>query len=681
MRTVSKSMRVAAEHGRAKGLWLRSAVWCSALLGFMLLASCSHGLDTVYIYENPVLATLGPDTLVPGTLIRVSGRNFVPEEIGTMCLRLRGTFGGEAAEVSLPLRFVDYQHAEASFHGALAVGFPGHEGIFEGEASVVIENMADRLTHASLPLPVALDVRALLTPKLLSVATGPIFVNDSIPITGEGFLLGGEEGTTVAVISGCLRPEGAPSCSPLDPVEVPLAPAAGTSRQEGAFVFEPRIAGIAPGTLENAVVWLRNHHGSFAGNATMESGTLTASWEIQRPTIFRVTPDAASLGQYVDIEGGGFTGKPAGSSEPGTFTTFDVAGTFTPEGASSGTSVSLTLIGEWVSGRLVRYVLNEQDELGTIADLRHMTGRFAGTIAPVVAFAGETVRGDAVSFSFTIAPVKQVIWLNFQNSYVESLRHFGLRAVEPEIRARILEVAVRDYQGINVEFRTERPTDFALYSEVDIQGPDPNRLGLLGYDNTPGKDVENMRLYDKIGGDNALTREDGYPGYGGVFVESFFGFSLHPGSFATKLPSATKTFDDLFDPFRPDRGGTPVRAEDLADGLVPKLTSGSGCPAPKGDRPMQIACAIWALGSMIGTTMTHEIGHSLGLADPYGTNFHNPGDEPNRLMDAGSARTFNERAELYGEGPAVFCDEEYEYLRSILPSKEPPPDVLRPPCY
>jgi len=84
---------------------------------------------------------------------------------------------------------------------------------------------------------------------------------------------------------------------------------------------------------------------------------------------------------------------------------------------------------------------------------------------------------------------------------------------------------------------------------------------------------------------------------------------------------------------------------------------------------------------MIGTTMTHEVGHSLGLANPYGEGFHNPGDQPNRLMDAGGSRTFPERSELIGEGPAVFCDDEYSYLRQILPSDDPPPAVCRPTCY
>jgi hypothetical protein len=28
----------------------------------------------------------------------------------------------------------------------------------------------------------------------------------------------------------------------------------------------------------------------------------------------------------------------------------------------------------------------------------------------------------------------------------------------------------------------------------------------------------------------------------------------------------------------------------------------------------------------------------------------------------------------------VFCDEEFQYLRQILPSTEAPPDITRPPC-
>jgi hypothetical protein len=256
-----------------------------------------------------------------------------------------------------------------------------------------------------------------------------------------------------------------------------------------------------------------------------------------------------------------------------------------------------------------------------------------------------------------------------------------LRAADRDIRARVLAVARRDYAGVNLELRTERPTDFALFSTVEIGGPDLNGRGYFGYDNTPGKDTDNQRLHDQIGGLNATTQEDGNPGYGGVFVESLFAFSQHPGGLATPAAAASPLFDAVFDPFRPDRGGRPALAADLAGGLPPR-DGGAGCPAAPSDRQAQLGCAVFVLGSLIGTTMTHELGHSLGLAAPYGerTQYHDPGDAANRLMDGGAARTFEERAELAGQGPSVFCDDEYEYLRAILPSDEAPPAVSRPPC-
>jgi hypothetical protein len=90
---------------------------------------------------------------------------------------------------------------------------------------------------------------------------------------------------------------------------------------------------------------------------------------------------------------------------------------------------------------------------------------------------------------------------------------------------------------------------------------------------------------------------------------------------------------------------------------------------------------VWALGSLIGTTLSHEMGHSFGLANPFGEGFHNVLDEPNRLMDAGGDRPFAERAELFGEGPAKFCDSEYDYLREILPTDAPRDTRPRPPCF
>ena len=99
---------------------------------------------------------------------------------------------------------------------------------------------------------------------------------------------------------------------------------------------------------------------------------------------------------------------------------------------------------------------------------------------------------------------------------------------------------------------------------------------------------------------------------------------------------------------------------------VAALPDGSLCPST--DRKVQVACAVFVLGNLIGTTLTHETGHSLGLANPDSDGFHNPGDQPNRLMEAGGDRPFEERAEIRARGPAVFCGDEFSYLKKILPA-------------
>jgi hypothetical protein len=387
--------------------------------------------------------------------------------------------------------------------------------------------------------------------------------------------------------------------------------------------------------------------------------------------IFSVDPPAASLGQYVFVRGGGFVG-----GESGAITELELSGTFTRTGGGSA-PVSMTLIPEFVEGRLVRYIVNTDDALGQALDLRRDTGSFTGTITPVVSFGGDTVSGVATSATFALAPVKQVVYLQYQPSYVEGLRDFGMRAVDKKVRARILEVCKRTYAGVNIEFREEPPTDFALFAQVELLGVDPNGTGLFGYDNTPGKDTNNERLYDRLGGVNARTQQDGFAGYGGVFLRSLMGFSLHPGSFATSVPGADAEFDRIFDPFRSDIG-EPITSSDLAGGLD-TLADGAGCPAT--DRKARIQCAIFVLGNLIGGTLSHEIGHSLGLANPFMDGFHNAGDAPARLMDAGGDRPFLERAELKGTAPGVFCDDEYLYLRQILPTNEPEPNVTRPGCF
>ncbi len=639
----------------------------SLLFAVVAASGCASSVAPDPGLEGLALAKVAPDTVVPGTKLVIKGASFVDAQWGAATLRLVGKAGGQNVDLSWPAEFVDFSTMTVSID-ATKIDDLGGDIDFAGEVSVEVVAASDGETYATEALSQTLAFRRKLTPTPTGIVDGVIFVNDQIEVDGDGFLLGGDEGTTFARVTGCFQPDGAASCTPLAQQDIAMLPREELSRQHAAFPFAPKIAGIKPGTFSGEVTVYNQH----AAGAEVMAQPIGVEYTLVTSQVFSTDPKAASLGQYVFVRGGGFVGGEAGAG-----TELELSGTFNKTGMNPF-PITMYLIPEYVEGRLVRYVLNTDDELGTSLDLRTETGSFTGTITPIVTYGGDSVRGVSTNVTFDIAPVKQVVYLHFSPSYVEGLRDFGLRAVDNRVRDRILAVLARIYEGINIEFRTEPVTDFALFEEVTLTGVDPNDMGLFGYDNSPGKDNGNVRLYDKLGGVNATTQQDGYPGYGGVFLRSLMGFSKHPGSLAKAVPGADPVFDEVFDPFRGDQDGTPVTAGDLAGG-VDALTDGGACPAT--DRTGQIQCAIFVLGNLVGGTLGHEIGHSLGLANPYAEGFHNIGDGPARLMDSGGDRPFMERAELMGQAPAVFCDDEYTYLRQILPSPAPASTVSRPTCF
>ncbi len=614
--------------------------------------------------EDLAVTQVAPTAIVPGTKLVVTGASFVDEPWGTATLHLQGQAGAREIDLAWPAEFIDFHTLAVAIDGG-KLDELGGDADFHGTATVEIVAATDHQTYRATPLAIDLVFRTQLTPAVTALAASPvIFVNDEIEVDGDGFLLGDDEGVTVARLTGCFTPDAGGACEPRPTVELPLV--AG-SRTQARFAFSPKIAGIEPGSFTGTVTIVNAQPTA----APISAAPIPVAYDLVTPQVFSIDPPAASLGQYVFVHGGGFVG-----GEPDALTELELAGTFTRTGGTAA-DVRMMLIPEFASGRLVRYVVNTDDVLGRAIDLHADTATFTGTVTPVVSYGSATVRGQSTQVSFAVAPVKQVVYLQFETSYIEGLRDFGLRAVAPQIRDRILAVCREVYRGVNIEFRTEPPADFALYETVELVGIDPNNQGLFGYDNSPGKDTGNLRLYDRLGGVNATTQEDGYPGFGGVFVRSLMGFSQHPGRFATSVGGADPVFDQVFDPFRADRGGQPITSADLADSL-PAVTDGTGCPAK--DRAQQIQCAIYVLGNLVGGTLAHEIGHSLGLANPYQDDFHDPGDAPRRLMDAGDARPFLERANLMGQGPEVFCDDEYAYLRKILPSPDLANAIPRPGC-
>ncbi len=617
--------------------------------------------------EGLAVSKVAPQTIIPGTKIVVKGSSFVDQQWGAAQLRLKGKAGGLDIDVKWPATFVDFGTMNVAVDGG-KIDELGGDVDFAGSATIEIVATSDDNTYASEPLTTDLSFRNKLTPAPTGIdGVGVRFVNDQVEITGDGFLLGGDEGTTVAKLTGCFKLNGTGACTNQAGIEIPMIAVDPLSRAKATFAFSPKIAGIKPGSFVGKVLVINKQSGQTPIMAT----PLDVDYTLVTAQVFTVDPPAASLGQYVFVHGGGFVG-----GEPGALTELDLTGTFSKTGMNPA-PVSMTLIPEFVEGKLVRYIVNTDDELGQALDLRQDTGQFTGTITPIVSYGADRVGGAPKNVSFSIAPVKQVVYLNFLPGYIEGLRDFGLRAVHTRIRDRILAVCNEAYKGVNIDFRTEPPTDYALFENVELVGVDPNDMGLFGYDNSPGKDNGNLRLYDRLGGVNALTQQDGYAGFGGVFLRSLLGFSKHPGNLAKSVPGADPVFDKIFDEFRADQDGAPITSSDLGGDLM-ALTNGSGCPGK--DRRTKVQCAIFVLGNLVGGTLSHEIGHSLGLANPFAEGFHNAGDAPNRLMDSGGDRPFLERAILEGQGPGVFCDDEYAYLRMILPTANAN-DIQRPGCF
>ncbi|MBU1240966.1 hypothetical protein KKF84_17630, partial [Myxococcota bacterium] len=343
-------------------------------------------------------------------------------------------------------------------------------------------------------------------------------------------------------------------------------------------------------------------------------------------------------------------------------------------------SFSLILVPEVVSSQKIQYVLEEGADFGAILDLREADGILDGMVTPQICCGSDCQEGSPFALSVGIGPVKQVVQLMFQDSYVAALSRFGLQGAQIKVQDQMVWVINEIYQGINVEIRTQAVTDYALYSIVEVHGFDPNNLGLMGYDNTVGKDVGNLRLYDTLGGVNSHTQQDGYPGYGGVFLESYFGFSENPPEGISSIDLASGLFDLIFDPLRPDRGGTPVSAAEVS-GITPVEDLTVCLSSPK-SRSMEVACAVTVIANLVGSTIAHELGHSFGLAEPGSQDiFHNLGDRSFRLMDSGGSRPFEERTGLSGQGIEMFCISNYQYLRSIMPDPAHSEDGLqRPGC-
>jgi hypothetical protein len=608
------------------------------LVAVALYAACAQAVD-VPTPPRPVvvpplaLARLEADVVLPGTEIVLVGSGFVPDATGTGRVRFASGAGG----VDAPATYVDERHLRVDADLALVEALGGVGSRFDGEVTLTFEykNGAQPQTAS---VPAAFGLERTLAPRLDGASPDLLYLGSTLSLRGAGFLAPSEGGTR-ALLDGTFTPEGG-ATRPLQTEIVTRK----VSRAEGALEIDPEIFGIAPGRFSGTVS-LRNT--PLAAPAQVSGAPRALDFTLGPAAVLEVS-SPVRRGQRLVVRGRGFVPK---RLDAGQATVLRLEGDFARRagGAESWRGGSaLELIAEHVSSSELAYVLRvSQSGDGSLGGLGLVPGTFTGQVVPILLRGRDQVIGLPLAARIEILPQRQVIYLKYLPGFTDALRSFGLRNMELEIRGRIRAVCDRDYARWNVEFRESRPTDYVEYSVVEIGGVDPNGQGLFGLDNTTGKDLGNLRFNDVIGGYNAETEEQGYLAYGGVFVESYLALSPRARD---PLPIASPRFDEVFDRFREDRGGWPVQAGEY----------------PFTGRKAAIDEAVRVLGNLIGTTVTHEIGHTLGMAIAEGF-FHNPNPGPNQLMDSGAERPFEERAELDGQGPAEFEPEHVRYLDEILP--------------
>lgn len=618
----------------------RAARWLLPLassLAFVVGGCPEDVVDDELVLPPPRITNVDvPSPVLVGTVLRVSGVDL--DRLGDEPT-LHGLAGSEEV--------FSLSKAPGSGDGTLdfRVTRAAIDALGEGThaVDVVVSGRGLRTERFTLGLVVARELPLALEEDL----RGDVHRNDVVVLDGAGFVSATEGELALRVEGTFTRASREPT--PVD-VRLPMALVSRSDRTRAVVVLSTSLGGLWPGTLEGVARVER----TLLDGSTAVTSPRVVSLRFLPPELFSFDGGLASVGRLVAVRGAGFLG---GADRPTETTLLRLEGTFTPsEGASR--PVGGELVPRFVSGSELRVVVETEVRDGRVVSrfFGAQRGTFEGRATPVTISGRDEVIGASVPVRIVLGPPVQVVRLRFLPGYYQSLRHFGLASAEREIEAAIVRRIEDIYEGFNVDVRLDEPADFdaSVTTVIEIGGPDPNGNGLFGYDNSPGKDVGNLRMFDAIGGANAQTQADGFPGYGGVFVESLLWWSEHPGLPGRRPPSSPDPeplFDEIFDPVR-------MRPATRAE------IDGAASPS----RTAEVRRAIEALAAIIGETTAHELGHSLGMAQPYGppTVFHRDDDGDGCVMDRGSDRPLAERAAQPGAARSRFCDDELDYLRSIL---------------
>ena len=620
---------------------IRSLMFCGLILG--VLGACAPeegGVSSIETGEL-VITAIGPTEILPYTELEIQGSGFLSPEAGAQTLWVTNPLG---LNVLLETQFVDANTIRAPLGEALSASI--QPGIDLGICNLRLSRTSNVSGEIStFDTSLGLTFQTQLSPTFIGIQGGTWYPGDRVSISGSNFLRA-EEGDLVGLFTGTIS-AGAPQVDqPYENFPVFLVP---NSRGQAFLELQPDVFGILPAEIIGQLrIENRPLGGTTASSTTLPIGPIN----FERPYLQSASPLVIRRGQTLWLRGRGFLP--------------------TNPLLQASSLVLLEGVLETTRGELVSYeddhvlplfpdIFYENTEMGytlritqtvdgTFEGLGLSAGTFRGTATPWLLSGVDTVLGSALPIELVIAPQLQVVYLKYLPGFYDALEQMGLLNVSDAIQAHILQLVHRDYLGINIAFTESIPEDFAEFSTVEIGGEDPNGASLFGLDNTDGKDVGNLRFNDIIGGVNAETAEEGYYAYGGIFVASFLEMSPTLGK--GTLPITDARFDVIFGPFTPGLGGTPATPQELNGG----------------PRSAALYEAIRVLGNLVGNTVTHEVGHSLGLTSIDGQ-FHNVGDNEGWIMDAGIHRPFAERAEIDGAGPAVFSPFNRAYLEAVLPVK------------
>ena len=571
--------------------------------------------------------------LLPGGYFKITGANLINEAQYEVSLDLN------VLPERISLEVISSEGGELTVRWPVQTGLTAPTGMALG--SILVQARTSTLSGAARAEWSA-DLQYQVSPQLsrLSDLVSP---QTAAPISGDNLLNPGE-GQSILALSGVFTRRDGVS-NPFDvsiPLEVSAEPTESAAsllsfdRQQRWWTPSPTLFGISAGRFEGtAQVSNQGEGGLTIGEP------IPVAFEYSEPFISSVTPQMISRGQQITIGGGGFVDLIDGQNVG--LTSVSLSGTLTPFNPSLPPVEyrdELLEIERRSGSRLTTSFDPTFNSACESTDLGGVFGAFQGELSATVYWSDQEITTAPLPVSLEIAPSKQVVYLSFLPAFTDSLRLFGLRNVSARVIDEILAVVRRDFAGINLELRTSPPLDFARYSIVELGGPDPNARSLFGLDNTTGLDHCNQRLDDALAGRNAESGDS----YGGVFVESFL--NLSPTRSAQPSALADPLFDEIFNPVI----NSPAQLNDL-----------------EGARQAEVTRAIAVLSHLVGNTLTHEIGHSLGLPVVPGCGEYHNAPGPRQIMDCGQDRPFLERAGLDPSGPPQWTADNLQYLQAILP--------------